>query len=128
MYFVFCRLYHSSPCHHGSVWLLPVISLLFNLLCSRQKLTCVKSGQILHIASNYGVCNAIAKFLVPDWDDIVNSGIGLSYLPAGLHRLAGRYYSPMPQSIISPSQGLKIILSSDLQFKREGFTSLINTS
>jgi hypothetical protein len=27
MYFVFCRLYPSSPSHHGIVWLLPVISL-----------------------------------------------------------------------------------------------------
>ncbi len=26
IYFVFCRLYHSSSQHHGSVWLLPVIS------------------------------------------------------------------------------------------------------
>jgi hypothetical protein len=28
MYFVFYRLYPSSPSHHGSVWLIPVISLL----------------------------------------------------------------------------------------------------
>ncbi len=28
MYFVFCRLYPSSPSHHGSVWILPVNSLL----------------------------------------------------------------------------------------------------
>ncbi len=28
MYFVFCRLYPFSPSHHGSVWFLPVISLL----------------------------------------------------------------------------------------------------
>ncbi len=32
-----------------------------------------------------------AEFIVPDWGDKVNSGIGLSYRPARLHRLAGRY-------------------------------------
>ncbi len=50
----------------------------------------------------------IAKFLVPDWGDKVNSGIGLSYRPATarLHRLAGQYNNPMPESTISPGQGL----------------------
>jgi hypothetical protein len=38
----------------------------------------------------------IAKFLVPDWGDIVDSGIGLSYWPAKLHRLvAGLYDNPL---------------------------------
>ncbi len=48
----------------------------------------------------------IAKFIVPDWGDKVDSGIGLSYRPAGLHRLTGRYDYPMPESTISPIQGL----------------------
>jgi len=39
-----------------------------------------------------------AKFLVPDWGDIVNSGIGLSYRPANLCSLAGLYDNPMPDS------------------------------
>jgi hypothetical protein len=43
-----------------------------------------------------------AEFLVPDWGDKVNSGIGFSYRPAGLHRLAGRYDNPMPELTISP--------------------------
>ncbi len=30
--------------------------------------------------------------------DKVDSGIGLSYWPARLHRLAGWYYNPMPES------------------------------
>jgi hypothetical protein len=34
---------------------------------------------------------AVAKFIVPDWGDKVDSGIGLSYRPARLHRLAARY-------------------------------------
>ncbi len=50
----------------------------------------------------------VAKFLVPDWGDKVDSGIGFSYRPAGLHRLAERYDNPMPGSTISPSQGLWI--------------------
>ncbi len=29
MYLVFCRLYTYFPSHHGSVWVLPVISLLW---------------------------------------------------------------------------------------------------
>ncbi len=33
----------------------------------------------------------LAKFIVPDGRDNVNSGIGLSYRHARLHRLAGRY-------------------------------------
>ncbi len=49
---------------------------------------------------------SVAEFIVPDWGDKVNSGIRLSYLPAMLHRLAGRYDNPMPESTISPSQGL----------------------
>jgi hypothetical protein len=34
---------------------------------------------------------SVAKFLVPDWGDKVNSGAGLSYLPARLHWPAGQY-------------------------------------
>jgi hypothetical protein len=45
----------------------------------------------------------VAKFLVPDWEDIVDSGIGLSHRPTRLHRLAGRYDNPMPESTISHS-------------------------
>jgi hypothetical protein len=48
-----------------------------------------------------------AKFLVPDWGDIVDSGIGLSYRPARLHRLAGRYDKPMLELTISPQSGTK---------------------
>jgi hypothetical protein len=42
---------------------------------------------------------SIAKFIVPDRGDKVDSGIlhvGLSYRLARLHRLAGRYDNPMP--------------------------------
>jgi hypothetical protein len=41
-------------------------------------------------------------FSVPDWEDIVDSGIGLSYRLGRLHKLAGRYDNPVPKSTISP--------------------------
>jgi hypothetical protein len=48
--------------------------------------------------------NPVAKFIVPDWGDKVDSGIGLSYGAAKLHRLAGRYDNPLPEStIINPN-------------------------
>jgi hypothetical protein len=49
---------------------------------------------------------SLAKFIVPDWGDKVDHGIGLSYRPAaGLHRLEGRYDNPMPESTLSPHSG-----------------------
>jgi hypothetical protein len=50
-----------------------------------------------------------AQFLVSDSGDIVDSGIGLSYRPAGISSLAGRYDNPMPESTISPQSGTKNI-------------------
>ncbi len=50
--------------------------------------------------------------LSPWLGDIVDSGIGLSYRPAMLHRLEGWYDNPLPESTISPSQGLRIMLLS----------------
>jgi hypothetical protein len=48
-----------------------------------------------------------AKFIVPDWGDKdkVDSGIGLSWRPARLHRLAGWYDNPMQKSTMSPQSG-----------------------
>jgi hypothetical protein len=53
-----------------------------------------------------GLCQAVAEFLVPDWGDKVNCGIGLSYRPSRLQRLAGRNDSPVQELTISPSQRL----------------------
>ena len=46
-------------------------------------------------------CNPLAKFIVPDWENIVDSVIGLSYGPVRLYRMAagrpvrpGVYYIP----------------------------------
>jgi hypothetical protein len=46
----------------------------------------------------------VAKFFVPDREDKVDSGIGLSYRAASLCSMADRYDYPMPESTISPSQ------------------------
>jgi len=53
-----------------------------------------------------------SQILIPWLGDKVDSGIGLSYRPARLHRLrlAGWYDNPMPESTLSPSQGLRIWL------------------
>jgi hypothetical protein len=37
---------------------------------------------------------AEAQFIVPDWGDKVDYGIGMSYRPVRLNRLAGRYDNP----------------------------------
>jgi hypothetical protein len=48
----------------------------------------------------------VAEFIDPDWGDKVNSGpMGLSYRPARLHWLAGRFDNPMPELTLSPSHG-----------------------
>jgi hypothetical protein len=47
----------------------------------------------------------VAEFINPDWRDKVNSGIGLSYRPARLHGLRGRYNNPMPELTLYLSQG-----------------------
>jgi hypothetical protein len=41
---------------------------------------------------------SVAKLIVPDWGDKVDSGIWLSYRPARLYRLAGRYENPLRRS------------------------------
>ncbi len=48
--------------------------------------------------------------IVPDWGDKVDPGIGLSYRPARLHRLAGLYVNPMPESTISPISVAKFMV------------------
>jgi hypothetical protein len=45
----------------------------------------------------------VAKFIVSVWRDKVNSGIGLSYRPAKLHRLAGRYDNPICRNQLYPT-------------------------
>ncbi len=62
---------------------------------------------VLGVTVNLSMCDrAVAKFLVPDLGDKVDAGIGLSYRPARLHSQACRYDNPLPESTISPIQGL----------------------
>jgi hypothetical protein len=44
----------------------------------------------------------VAKFLVLDWGDIVDCGIGLLYRPASLSIVMGRYDNHLPKSTVSP--------------------------
>jgi hypothetical protein len=39
----------------------------------------------------------VAKFIVPDREDKVDSGIGMSHRPASICRLPGLYNNPMPE-------------------------------
>ncbi len=67
------------------------------------------------------------KFLVPDWGEIVDYGVGLSYWPAVAFvawRRAGTY-SHMPESTISPSPGQKIWLQNQVA---ENYSVLITSS
>ncbi len=58
-----------------------------------------------------GRLSPVAKFLVPDWENIVDSGIGLSDRPARLHRLPGQYDNPMTESTICSQSGTKNLAS-----------------
>jgi hypothetical protein len=49
--------------------------------------------------------NPVAEFIDLDWEGKVNSDLALSYQPARLHGLAGRYGNPMPELTLSPIHG-----------------------
>jgi hypothetical protein len=55
-------------------------------------------GPVLYV---FIYVHSVAKFIVPEWGDKVDSGTGLSYRPANLSSLAARY-NPMPESFIPP--------------------------
>jgi hypothetical protein len=65
---------------------------------------CKRSLLFMKFLLSFPVTSTVAKFILPGWGDKVDSG--LSYQPARLHRMAGRYDYIMPGSTISPSQGL----------------------
>ncbi len=61
--------------------------------------------------SGYDILHqSCGQILILSHGDIVDSGIGLSYRPARLQRLAGRYINPMPEATIYPSEGIRIWL------------------
>ncbi len=45
---------------------------------------------------------SVSQIHSPWLGDKVDYGLGLSYRPARLHRLAGRYHNPMTESTLSP--------------------------
>jgi hypothetical protein len=49
----------------------------------------------------------VAKFLVPDWGDLVDSGIGLSYRHDRLHMAGGPVRQPYASVYFIPSSGTK---------------------
>jgi hypothetical protein len=71
-----------------------------------------------------------AKFLVTDWGGIVDLVWGCRTGPSDgcrssrpsyiLHRLAGRSDNPMPESTITPSQGLRIWDVGSIQILAQG--------
>ncbi len=72
--------------------------------------------------------SASSQIHSPWMGDIVDSGIGLSYRPTSLRSLAGRYNNPLPESTLSPSQGLWIWLLVCAQlYLRETVVNSCNT-
>jgi hypothetical protein len=54
----------------------------------------------VHVVFKYLSTKLVAKFLVPDWRDEDDSGIGLSYC-----RLVGLYDNPMPEPTLYRQSG-----------------------
>jgi hypothetical protein len=66
------------------------------------------SEQLYHRTLDQSM-ETVFKVIVPDWEDKVDCAIGLSYRPASLCSLTGRYDNPMHSHISQlypPSQGL----------------------
>jgi hypothetical protein len=63
--------------------------------------------------------SAVAIFLVPVWGYKVDYDIGLSYLPASLCCLAGRYDNPVPYSTLSPQELVLRIMKLTNQYNND---------
>jgi hypothetical protein len=61
-------------------------------------------------------CNPLAKFIVPDWEDVVDSVIGLSYRPVRLYSLAGRYNNPNVAVYYIPQSGTMNLATVNINF------------
>jgi hypothetical protein len=71
-------------------------------------------------------CRPVATFIVPDQGDKVDSGLRLSYWPASLCSLAGRYDSPLQQeSTLSPQLGTMNLATGDIYILREGVQHIL---
>ncbi len=117
---VFCLQHYSLPwCTQESFFFVLLISFLNSFplkVCILNPRSVFPFFFVLWSAPcDYYMKRTIAKFRVPDWGNIVDSGIGLSYRPAILGSLAGRYDNTMPELNLSPhSQGLWIWLQNPI--------------
>jgi hypothetical protein len=79
---------------------------IFFSITSQARIFVIVTAKFTACANNrFSFLPSDAKFLVPDWGDIVDSGIGSSYRPARQSRQAGRHDNPMPESTIHPPLG-----------------------
>ncbi len=62
--------------------------------------------------------SAEAQFIFPDWGDKVDYGIGLSYWPVRLHRLAVRYENPVLETDFISQQGTMNLSTVFLLYKK----------
>jgi hypothetical protein len=61
----------------------------------------------------------LAKFIVLDWGDKGDSGIVVESARQAIHRLAGQYVKPMPESALSPqskTMNLPTVYKSGIQW------------
>ncbi len=77
-------------------WLLLVPACRVSVISCRLLIVGVGCRSLFHCRCS------VARFIVPDWGDKVNSGTGLSYRPASLCSLTGLYENPMPESTLAP--------------------------
>ncbi len=60
---------------------------------------------VYQVGSSSNMHSPVAEFIVPDWGDKVNTGIGLSYRPTRLHRLCGPVCQPYAGVDYIPQSG-----------------------
>ncbi len=97
------KLSYSLEKQVGNSWRpISVLGLKRMLRCSKKLWP-----QLIHALRKLERCRPEAKFLIPDWGDIVDSALGLSYRPAILCSLTGRYDNPMPEGRLYPPPGTK---------------------
>jgi hypothetical protein len=82
--------------------------LVFSQNCSSynepiKMLLTMKNSIVPSVPCSRLAASLVAKFIVPDWGNKVDSGTVLSYQPATLHRLAGKCGNSMPESAVYPS-------------------------
>jgi hypothetical protein len=88
------------------ILLVNVLCILWSYVCLSRLLLKINKTAVLLLGYYFlHDTTPVAKFIVPDWGDKVDSGKWLSYRPAWLHRLAGQYDNPMTESTLSLQSG-----------------------